>query len=95
MKKNYTDALKKMEELRVLCAMEGIPFFAVVAEETGTETKYHSEVVTPVQAGIKLTNDKITKYNAALSNDFYIKLVTAEEKAMSAAALYDEVLSAE
>lgn len=93
MKKNYTEAKKKLKDLRALCALEGIPFFGTIAEETETETKYHSEVVTPLQAEVELANDKITRFNAAISNDFYIKPVTAEEKALSNAALFDEVLS--
>ena len=83
--KNIYDQIEeKLNEILGLCMDNGIPFFATAAEEKDGETVYHNAVATPFDVGVELSNDKITQFNAALNNEFYIKIrQTPEEQSVA------------
>lgn len=83
---------EKMKELKDLCILNDIPMIAVAAYEQSGETEYDSEVFTPLEANISLSNDKITKFNAALSNRFYIKIVSSNYGEEINAELFGELM---
>jgi hypothetical protein len=92
MKQDYSDVIKKLEELKELCLVRGLPMFATVGIEGDGETSYFSEVLTPLAIGKTLTNDKISRFNAALSDNFYIKIATDNTRQESAADLFSQIL---
>lgn len=52
--------LEKMLELKKLCYENKIPMFVTAAiGENGDETQYESEMVSPVDIGVELSQDKI------------------------------------
>lgn len=63
-----------MDELYGICLDNKIPMMATYAKEYEGKTSYENRVVTPLAASIELSNDKITSFNAALNNDFYLKV---------------------
>lgn len=81
----------KLNELLVLCVDNHIPLFATVAEEKNGSTEYIHCVHTPTAADVTLSDDKITKFNAALGSEFYIKIRVPEQE-VSAADLIGDFL---
>lgn len=70
----YTQIEQKMDELLGICSDAKIPFFSTFAKEKDGKTEYVSRVGTPLSLDVELTDDKITPFNAALSNDIYLKI---------------------
>lgn len=83
---------EKLDELMVLCINNQIPMFAVVADNKEHTTDYISRVLTPAAAETTLKNDKITKFNAALGNEFYIKVKMPEQEKSTADLIGDFLL---
>lgn len=68
---------QKINDLYLFCLANKIPMFAIFANETEKETKYENLVITPHDVGIKLTDDKITKYSASLNKNFELRFKAA------------------
>jgi len=69
---NELEARKK--ELFLFCLANKIPCFCIFANETESGTEYEHVVVTPHEADMTLTDDKITKYSASLNKNFELRL---------------------
>ncbi len=64
----------KLADFGKFCTRNKLPLFVVYAEETNGGTEYGHFVLTPYELGIKLSDDRITKYSASLNNNFIIRL---------------------
>lgn len=80
---------KALDELLAVCVAEGLPVFATVAEEKNGTTMYESRVQTPLRCKYPLSNDKITKFNAALNDNF--NLVIKGEQDDTSASEFDMI----
>ncbi len=77
MEKEIQEQLEqKKKDLMLFCMANKIPMFSAFAEETVKGTEYNSVVVTPYELSMKLTEDKITKFSAALNRHFEIRFKT-------------------
>jgi hypothetical protein len=89
--KNQLDT--KMKDLMLFCMKHRIPMFATFADEKNGETKYESTVVTPYELGMKLSEDKITKFSAALNKHFELRFKTQAKMEDSIDAAIDDLIS--
>lgn len=77
-KANYdrTDVVKKeiiplIKNLKEICLREQIPMFVSFASrDTGAETDYLNEMLSPVSLGIQLSNDKISPMLKVVNDNF-------------------------
>lgn len=77
------ETLDRMENLKKFCLDNRIPLFAIVMDDND-DNKYYSAVVSPTVVRRPLTHpDKITKFNAAMNNQFYIKVARNHDNDMA------------
>lgn len=74
---------RKLDELFRVCLDNNVPFFSTVALEEDNATRYISRTAAPVELGISLTDDRITKYIASLNDKFVLRIRKSEESTMS------------
>ena len=72
-----------LDELTKTCLDLNVPFFATVGYESNSKTKYINRAVTPIELGVNLTDDKITKYAASLNESFVLKIKSQENNTVS------------
>lgn len=80
-KEEYELAMKLAEDVRAYCSRHHIPMMFTMAEEQGNNTKYTNFIVTPLEARVNLTDDRISKLNVAFDDGFYIRLKVQDEEA--------------
>lgn len=63
-----SELLKQITHLKSICERNQIPFFvSALIEDNGEESTYKSEILSPADVQLKLTNDRITQHlNVAL-----------------------------
>lgn len=68
-------AILMMNELKVHCEKKKIPMFSTIADvdEEKHTAKYITRTLTPFMARKNIINDKITKFNAGVNGEFYLK----------------------
>lgn len=64
--------------LTKLCILHQVPLFLVFAEEKDEGTVYEHSVITPKEAGVVLTDDRITKYSASLNKNLVLTYKNAD-----------------
>ena len=69
----YEELEKKLNEIEQFCYKHSIPIFITYANEHDNKTEYGHRVITPLAAGVRLSNDRITKYNASLNEQLLIR----------------------
>lgn len=69
-------AILMMNELKVHCEKKKIPMFSTIADvdEEKHTAKYITRTLTPFMARKNIVNDKITKFNAGVNGEFYLKV---------------------
>ena len=70
---DYEEIRKKAISLREECSRCKIPMMVTFAREDAKGTVYESEIVTPTQLGIQLSDDRFSKLNVAFTKGFYIR----------------------
>ena len=81
-----------VDKLTNLCISTQIPMFLIYAEEKDTGTEYNHSVVTPIEAGVKLSEDKITKYSASLNKNLYLSFKGTGLEDMESGDMFDELV---
>lgn len=68
-------AILMMNELKAHCEKKKIPMFSTIADvdEEKHTAKYITRTLTPFMARKNIINDKITKFNAGVNGEFYLK----------------------
>lgn len=68
-------AILMMNELKTHCEKRKIPMFSTIADvdEEKHTAKYITRTLTPFMARKNIINDKITKFNAGVNGEFYLK----------------------
>lgn len=68
-------AILMMNELKAHCEKKKIPMFSTIADvdEEKHAAKYITRTLTPFMARKNIINDKITKFNAGVNGEFYLK----------------------
>lgn len=68
-------AILMMNELKAHCEKRKIPMFSTIADvdEEKHTAKYITRTLTPFMARKNIINDKITKFNAGVNGEFYLK----------------------
>ena len=84
---------KALDHLMDICTSEGLPLFATIAEEVNGKTVYESRVQTPLRCKYPLSNDKITKFNAALNDNFNLVLRGERDTAPSEIDVIGDLLA--
>ena len=82
-------AVMIMNDLQRYCLENKIPMFATIAvniEKDGFATQV-PRAVTPLTIRKNIINDKITKFKAAVNNEFYLKIV--DTRAEDLADMFD------
>ena len=78
-----TEAIKRMTSLKKYCLENGIPAFFTIMDDDDNN-KYYSCAVTPTVLRRPVEEpDKITKFNAAMNNKFYVKVTKNREEEMA------------
>lgn len=69
-------AILMMNELKIYCEKKMIPMFSTIADvdEEKHTAKYITRTLTPFMARKNIVNDKITKFNAGVNGEFYLKV---------------------
>lgn len=69
-------AILMMNELKAHCEKKKIPMFSTIADvdEEKHTAKYITRTLTPFMARKNIINDKITKFNAGVNGEFYLKV---------------------
>ena len=69
-------AILMMNELKAHCEKKKIPMFSTIADvdEEKHTAKYITRTLTPFMARKNIINDKITKFNAGINGEFYLKV---------------------
>lgn len=69
-------AILIMNELKAHCEKKKIPMFSTIADvdEEKHTAKYITRTLTPFMARKNIINDKITKFNAGVNGEFYLKV---------------------
>lgn len=69
-------AILMMNELKFYCEKKMIPMFSTIADvdEEKHTAKYITRTLTPFMARKNIVNDKITKFNAGVNGEFYLKV---------------------
>ena len=69
-------AILMMNELKAHCEKKKIPMFSTIADvdEEKHTAKYITRTLTPFMARKNIINDKITKFNAGVNGDSYLKV---------------------
>lgn len=69
-------AILMMNELKTHCEKKKIPMFSTIADvdEEKHTAKYITRTLTPFMARKNIVNDKITKFNAGVNGEFYLKV---------------------
>lgn len=82
--KEITQAIRLMNSLKTFCEKNKIPMFSVIAEvDSNDNATYIPRVVTPLVARRNVKNDKISKFNAAINGNFYLKVVDRQDYEMA------------
>jgi len=71
--KVYEELELKLNEIEQYCYKHRVPIFITYAKEHDNKTEYGHHVVTPLAADVRLTDDRITKYNASLNEQLLIR----------------------
>lgn len=73
---NIRTAILMMNELKAHCEKKKIPMFSTIADvdEEKHTAKYITRTLTPFMARKNIINDKITKFNAGVNGEFYLKV---------------------
>ena len=71
-------AILMMNELKAHCEKKKIPMFSTIADvdEEKHTAKYITRTLTPFMARKNIINDKITKFNAGVNGEFYLKVTS-------------------
>jgi len=69
----FKELNEKLDEIMEFCIRNHIPIFTTYAKEKNGTTEYINNVVTPINADVHLSNDRITKYNASLNENLVLK----------------------
>lgn len=80
----------KFREIEMLCLKHKVPCFLTCALEGDGITNYLHTTITPQLVGVKLTDNKIDKFNAALNSNITMVLNTKEPSAYMG-DMFDEV----
>lgn len=69
-------AILMMNELKAYCEKKKIPMFSTIADVDDEKhtAKYITRTLTPFMARKNIINDKITKFNAGVNGEFYLKV---------------------
>ena len=69
-------AILMMNELKAHCEKKKIPMFSTIADvdEVKNTAKYITRTLSPFMARKNIINDKITKFNAGVNGEFYLKV---------------------
>ena len=69
-------AILMMNELKAYCEKKKIPMFSTIAnvDDEKHTAKYITRTLTPFMARKNIINDKITKFNAGVNGEFYLKV---------------------
>ena len=69
-------AILMMNELKAHCEKKKIPMFSTIADVDDEKhtAKYITRTLTPFMARKNIVNDKITKFNAGVNGEFYLKV---------------------
>ena len=67
---------EKFREIELICIKHKMPCFLTFAIEGEGKTEYKHTTVTPHLVGVKLTENKIDKFNAALNSNITLNLNT-------------------
>lgn len=80
----------KFREVEMLCLKHKIPCFLTCAVEGDGETSYPHTTITPHLLGVKITDNKIDKFNAALNSSIQMSLKTKTPSAYMG-DIFDEI----
>lgn len=83
---------EKFREIEMLCLKYKVPCFLTCALEGEGVTDYIHTTITPHLVGIKLTDNKIDKFNAALNSNIVMSLKTNEPSAYMG-DVFDEIVA--
>lgn len=67
---------EKFRDIELLCIKHKVPCFMTCALEENGATNYLHTTITPNLVGVKLTDNKIDKFNAALNSHITMHLNT-------------------
>lgn len=81
---------EKFREIEMLCIKNKVPCFLTCAIEENGATEYLHKTITPYLVGMKLTDNKIDKFNAALNSNITMSINTREPSAYIG-DIYDEI----
>lgn len=87
----FEELNEKLNDIADFCFMHRIPIFMLYAKEENGATKYVNNVVTPMNVDVHLSDDKITKYNASLNENFQLK-IKRNNPTTYAGDLFDSIL---
>lgn len=85
---------EKFREVEMLCLKYKVPCFMTCALEDDNETNYLHMTITPYLVGVRLTDNKIDKFNAALNSNITMNLKT-KEPSVYMGDMFDEIASEE
>lgn len=87
----FEELNKKLNDIAEFCLMNRIPIFMLYAREENGTTKYVNNVITPINVNVHLSDDRITKYNASLNENFQLK-IKRNNPATYAGDVFDSIL---
>jgi hypothetical protein len=85
---------QKAKELRDFCLLHKIPMMITVAREEEDETVYESEILTPTQLGVNLSDDRISKLNVAFTNGFCIRIKDDKLDNLAVGSAFSDMMDA-
>lgn len=92
-REEFTEQItEKFRDIEMLCIKNKVPCFLTCALEADGETNYLHTTITPHIVGVKLTDNKIDKFNAALNGNITMS-INRREPSVYMGDVFDELVT--